>query len=113
MVASPSSMDAAAPPDTFQMTGTGFSAAYGMPHVDLYDEFGNIVAQTYATYVSSDGTTMQVPGSVVSYLSSAAYGAVVKLVQSNGTLQALGGAEVDVYSNGSPPPPCDPGMVCE
>ena len=40
---------------------------------------------------------------------------VIRNVGSDGTLQSVGGVQVQVNNNPlpQPPPPCDPGMVCE
>jgi hypothetical protein len=103
--ASPSSIDADAPPSTVEVTGSGLSTAYGMPHIDYYDWNGTLVGSQQASQVSADGTWMTGPPPDLSGVFSGGY--VLKVYNADGTYLGDGWAEVNRYYE--PPPPPDPG----
>lgn len=62
------------PPSVGQIWGSGMSTASGMPLVQYYSSAdGTLVAQENASYVSSDGTYMQIPSFDISQLSGGTY----------------------------------------
>jgi hypothetical protein len=66
-----------------------------------------MVAQTTATSVAGDGTSVTVSTGFLGYLYTEVYGVVVFNVQPDASLQAIGGAELDLYGNDPPPPPLE------
>ncbi|HVG17491.1 MAG TPA: hypothetical protein VNI02_00450 [Blastocatellia bacterium] len=59
LTASPSSVYLPSPPTSGTITGQRFDATYGMPRVDYYDSDGYLIGSAYATFVASNGTSLQ------------------------------------------------------
>jgi hypothetical protein len=95
---SPNPVYTYAPPATGTVTGSGFSQAYGMPLVQYYSPNGTLVAQETATSVSSDGTSMVIPGFGTSTLPAGSYLGYVSNAGPNGTLSIIGSGAVRVLT---------------
>lgn len=109
--ASPSSIDLQAPPATVDLTGGGFSAAYGMPRIEYYDQnTGAFVASTIASSVAPDGAWLQSNTPDLSSVFSGTYNIVVSNLNADGSAQLVGVATVDAWGrDGVYVPPPDPG----
>jgi hypothetical protein len=59
LAASPSSVYLPSPPATATITGQSFDTTYGMPTVEYFDSNGYMIGSVYASFVSSDGTSLQ------------------------------------------------------
>jgi len=84
--ADPSSIDASAVPNVINVYGNSMTYVYGNPVVLLFDSAGNALAQSNASFVSGDGTWLQVPTSLVSGIYSGTYVISINNVLSDGTL---------------------------
>ncbi len=95
---SPEPVNDWAPPASATITGSGFDPTYGMPLVQYYDMTGTLVAQENASSVSSDGTTIQIPGFSTTGLAAGEYVGFISNAGSGGTYNYLGTAEVAVVA---------------
>ncbi len=95
---SPNPIQNWSPPSSATITGTGFDPTYGMPLVQYYGSDGTLVAQENATSVSSDGTTIQIPGFNTSALAPGEYVGFISNAASGGTYSYLGTAAVNVIA---------------
>lgn len=105
----PSGVDITNPPATLTITGQDMDTTYGMPMVEYYDVNGNLFAQTQASYVAPDGTSLTVSAPDFSSSPTGQYLVVVSNVDPNGNLVMIGSTSIDVFTPGPPPPPPDPG----
>lgn len=103
---SPSSIDLNSPPTSFTISGSGLSTTYGMPVVEYYDEFGQLMAQTTATDVAGDGTWLQANTPDLSNVYSGTYIVAVRNATWEGLWEFVGTTSVDV--SGRDLPLCDP-----
>ncbi len=114
--ASPSFIDKTEPPTSIAIYGSGISSAGGMPNVEYWDSYGNMIGQQPATSVASDGTWLTGP---LPDLTNAGTGRfAVQVKNPDGVL--VGVAYIDVwypyiYEPPPPPPGCgEPGgPLCE
>jgi len=74
--------------------GLGASGTHGMPRLKFYDSTGKYLTQTTATGIGTGGTSVQGPFPSVAGGWSGNYAVVVNNIQSNGSLQAVGGASL-------------------
>jgi hypothetical protein len=88
----------AAPPSTITIAGANMYPTYAVPRVYLYDQNENVWLQVNATSASADGRSLVFPSSGLSF-PGGEYGAVVYVMQSNGTWNAVGGASVEVWDS--------------
>lgn len=119
---SPESINIIAPPPTFTLSSTdvgSIDTTYGMPMLEFYNEYGDLVAQTLATSVSSDGSWLQADMPDVSYCFTDSYGIAIKNTTADGTWDYFGVATIDMYGNDRPISPssgggecCGPGCYC-
>ncbi|HEX8473063.1 MAG TPA: hypothetical protein VF666_03455 [Pyrinomonadaceae bacterium] len=102
--ASPAFIDKTDPPASVTINGQGISTAGGMPNVEYWDSYGNLVGQRQATSVAGDGSWLNGP---VPDLSNAGTGTfVVRVKNPDGALAGI--AYIDVwypYIYEPPPPP--------
>jgi hypothetical protein len=94
-------------PATLQITGENMSTTYGMPHVEIFNEVGTVVANVTATSVTDDGTVLVATTPALSGLATATYGLEVLNVQSDGSLSPVGATPVPIvdglpYGYGNP-----------
>lgn len=114
---SPQPLDASNPPATVTITGQGFSAQYGMPLIQYFDIYGNLVAQATAQSVAPDGTWIQAPSPSFVGIAGGTYAGFISNATAGGGWSLLGAAAVTVVSPIPPPEPepepdpCDP--FCE
>lgn len=92
----PASINPVNPPQSFTITGSGFSSANGMPVVQYFDLQGNLVVQQAVDSVSSDGTTLVSTTPGLSQLPAGVYAGVVNNVAPDGSYQFLGTGTVEV-----------------
>jgi hypothetical protein len=102
---SPSGVDHASTPTNLTITGQDIDATYGMPLVEYYDEFGNLVAQIQASYVAPDGTSLAVNTPDFSSSTSGEYLVVISNVRYDSSLEMIGSITLYVYTFEPPPPP--------
>lgn len=95
--ASPASVDLQAPPATFTITGETISSAYGMPKVQIYDEYGTFVAETTAYEVAPDGSWLNVSTPNLSNVYTGMYSIEVANVTPSGTSEVIGAANLETY----------------
>src|SRR5215213_3762419 len=57
--ATPAVVDLQAPPADFMITGSGMSTTYGMPKVQYWDDYGQLLGETTASAVADDGSWLQ------------------------------------------------------
>ena len=110
-IAAPDSLNVNTAPATLtlQTTDAGVvDPTYGMPVVDFFDEYGNVLAQATATSVSSDGSTLTINTPDLSACYTGTYGLSVMNAMADGTWDYFGSAVVDMYGNDPPPPDPDP-----
>lgn len=108
-------------PASLEITGTGMSTTYGMPHVEIFNEVGTVIANVTASSVIDNGTVLTAPTPKLSNLPTATYGLEVLNVQSNGTLAPVGATPVAIiYTPPYTPPTCPtdigataPNFICE
>lgn len=122
LAADPSSVDLQNPPGTVTMSGGGFSASYGMPVIQYYDQYsGVLVATTSAFAVSSDGSSLQASTPDLSSVCTGPYNVAVSNVAADGTTSLVGVASIDAwnrdcggggYDPPPDPPPCGGHNVC-
>jgi hypothetical protein len=88
------------PPATVTVSGPGgFTASYGMPLVQYYDPTGTLQGYSYATSVSSDGTSITGPPPNFSSAPSGTYVGVVLNADPNYNYDIVGAATVYVGTN--------------
>jgi hypothetical protein len=86
------------PPNVATISGSGLDLTYGWPIAQYYSMDGTLLAQDTASYVSGDGTSMQVPGTDVSQLSYGTYAGFASNAGPNSTWNYAGVATVQVES---------------
>jgi hypothetical protein len=104
--ASPSFIDKTEPPTSITINGTGISTAGGMPTVEYWDSYGNMIGQQQATSVASDGSWLT--GPVPNLTNSGTGRFAVRVKNPDGVLAGI--AYIDVwypYVYEPPPPPSD------
>ena len=84
---------------------------YAMPQITFYDQNQTALTPVTALSASSDGTSISVPTSQVTF-PGGAYGAVISAKQSDGTWLTVGGAGIRLFTAVQPPPKCKPPMPC-
>jgi len=95
----PGSINLPAPPSFGNISGPGgFSASYGMPAVEYYDQYGYFVGGVTATAVNDEGTWLQAPQPDMSNIYSGNYTIVV----SNADGQTVGTANVNTWGRDRP-----------
>jgi hypothetical protein len=104
----PSFIDVADPPVIVSITGSGIDSTYGMPYIDYFDQYGNVVAEGRASQVAQDGTWLSGSTPDLSSVTSNTYSVIVRNVMADGSLQFVGAATVYVGNWVPPPPPPDP-----
>jgi hypothetical protein len=92
--------------NTATISGQGFSSQYGMPLLQYYDMSGNLVNQTNANAVASDGTWIAAAIPDLSQVQLGAYVGFLYNKNASGSYTYLGTASVDVLN---PPPPSNNG----
>lgn len=92
----PRYVNPASPPANFVVSGSGMSVANGGPVFQFVDMDGNVIGQTAAQSVSSDGTTANVSPSAVAELNAGTYVVLVSNVNSDSSLQTLGSTSIQV-----------------
>jgi hypothetical protein len=100
---SPDSLPANGSAVVAQVSGAGITATYGMPHLIIYDYWGNFVTEVVASSVSQDGSYLL--ATVPSMPNSGLFAVVVSNVGADGNLQIIGGTTFGVYGLDPPPPP--------
>lgn len=111
LTANPDSVDLYSPPAVVTFAGGGFSAAYGMPVIEYYDEYtGVLIASTTAFSVATDGTTLVAYTPDLSGVYTGAYTVVVSNKASDGSNNMVGVAGFSTCCINPPPPdpPPDP-----
>ena len=93
--------------DSATISGQGFSSQYGMPLLQYYDLSGNLVNQTNANAVASNGTWITAPIPDISQVQIGSYVGFLYNKNASGSYTYLGTASVTVL-NPPPPPPTDP-----
>ncbi len=106
---SPNPLDTTNPPGAVTISGQGFNAQYGMPLVQYFDLNGNLVAQSNAQSIASDGSWIQAPTPDLSQIAAGTYAGFIKNANSSGGWDVVGAAVVTVVTPTPPPPPPDPG----
>jgi hypothetical protein len=104
----PATADALAMPSSFTTSGEGIDGTYGMPMLEFYDEYGRLVATTFATSVGTDGQVTWLTGDMPSLLYTCSYVVGVSNVLSDGSFELLGATSVDVINGQELPPLPDP-----
>lgn len=102
--ASPSFIDKTDPPTSITINGSGISSVGGMPTVEYWDSYGNMIGQQQATSVASDGTWLTGPVPNLTDSGTGRFGLRVK--NPDGVLMGI--AYIDVwypYVYEPPPPP--------
>jgi hypothetical protein len=102
--ASPSFIDKTDPPTSITINGSGISSAGGIPTVEYWDSYGNMIGQQPATSVASDGTWLT--GPVPNLTDSGTGRFAVRVKNPDGALAGI--AYIDVwypYVYEPPPPP--------
>jgi|GEM_PF-2961094 len=97
------------------VTGTGMNTNYGMPMLQVYDVFGNVVAYVQATdcgYTPETDTTPEITwmsgnSSALAGLASGSYTADIWNQTPDGTGAYVGFVDFTIYGN-EPPPSPDP-----
>ncbi len=110
---SPNPVNTSSLPATVTITGSGFTATYGMPLAQYYDSAGTLVAQESATEVGSGGTSITGPTpSNLASLESGLYTVVVSNAVAGGNWEVAGAASVNLETpipySPPQPPPCKP-----
>jgi len=101
----PATADAQAMPSSFTISGDGIDGTYGMPLVDFYDEYGDLMASISATDLGIDGQGTTWLSSNPPYLTyNGTYFAVVSNVLADGSFDIVGVATVDVINGQDLPP---------
>jgi hypothetical protein len=90
------------------VTGSGFSAQYGMPLLQYFDLNGNFVTQANADAVAADGSWISSPIPDISQLPLGTYVGFMKNANSSGGYDLVGATSVQVVLPRSPPSPPDP-----
>ncbi|MGA8438743.1 MAG: choice-of-anchor D domain-containing protein [Candidatus Sulfotelmatobacter sp.] len=88
-------------PAQLQVAGSGMTTTYGMPHVQIFDQAGNKVADVTAKSVTNGGTILTSPTPNLAGTPTATYGLEVLNVQSNGSLTPVGAAPVPIIASGT------------
>lgn len=109
--ANPARFDPTAPPSSITVTGQNMYPTYAMPQITFYDQNQTALLTVTALNASSDGTSITVPTSQVTF-PEGAYGAVISAKQSDGSWLTLGGAGIRLFTPVEPPPKCKPPMPC-
>lgn len=103
----PSPIDITNPPQFMQIQGAAFQSTYGWPVVQYYDLQGDFIAQSCATAVSTDQTTITTNTPDFSSLTPGVYATVVNNQASDGTLVYLGIGTINI-ENSAPSPVLPP-----
>jgi hypothetical protein len=102
----PDSLDVVSPPASIQVSGgSGIDPTYGMPHIQIYDSVGDVVAESVASSVSGDGSGLEAPTPNIYGLQTTTYGVKVLNIASDGSLTPVGAGKVDMYDS-TPPDLC-------
>lgn len=109
----PSSFASADPTLNWTVIGTGMSASYGMPMLQIYDMYGNVVAYVGATdcgYTPETDTTpettwMSGNSAALAGLSSGSYTADIWNQTPDGSGAYVGFVDFAIYDNEPPPGP--------
>jgi hypothetical protein len=96
-------------PSVGTISGGGFTSAYGMPLAQYYGSNGTLAAQENASYISPNGSSIQIPGGNLSQLPPGSYVGFVSNATSGGGLNYVGAVSTDIvtpvhvyrYYNGS------------
>jgi hypothetical protein len=120
LTADPSSVDLSSPPAAVTIAGGGFSAAYGMPTIEYYDQYsGVLVGSATAFSIAGDGSSVQFYTPDLTGVYTGSYNVVVSNVAADGTSAVVGVAPFSAccidpppYEPPPDPPPCGEGMIC-
>jgi hypothetical protein len=95
--ASPSSINLQAPPSSITITGEVMSTTYGMPVVELRDEYGNILDQRPAEEVGADGTWLRATTPNLADAYSGTCSLRVSNITWDGYRELVGAATMETY----------------
>jgi hypothetical protein len=120
LTADPSSINLASPPAAVTIGGGGFSAAYGMPIVEYYDEYsGVLVGSATAFSIAGDGSSLQAYTPDLTGVYTGSYNVVVSNIGADSSPSIVGVAWFSACCIDPPPPdpppdppPCGSMMVC-
>jgi hypothetical protein len=90
------------------ISGSNFSAQFGMPLVQYFDLNGNLITQSNADAVAPNGTWMSAPVPDISQLPVGTYVGLLNNANPNGGYDIIGSVTVQVVPPPPPPPPPDP-----
>lgn len=107
----PNYIDLENPPATVTIEGRNINSIGGMPTVEYWDGAGNFVASAQATEVAADGTWLRGPTPDLSQVVPGTY--LLKVKNPTGEYAGTGIAECFIRNEPEPPPPCEPGMICQ
>jgi len=102
--ASPFSINLQSPPASGSISGSGISAAYGMPIIEYRDYGDAIIGQTTATEVAADGSWLSGPVPDLSAAYTGTYLLWVSNRNADGSHSVIGVAEVQASGRDYPPP---------
>lgn len=107
--ASPESVDLQAPPASFGISGSGISTTYGMPKIQYWDDFGQLLGETTASSVSGDGTWLEAPTPSNTWQAYSGRWTVYVMNRTwDGSIEHAGSALVYAYGRDYEPPPPPP-----
>jgi len=106
--ATPSAVDLQAPPADFTITGSGMSTTYGMPKVQYWDDYGQLLGETTASAVANDGSWLQATTPNTSQAYSGNWSVYVLNRRWDGGLEHVGSALISAYGRDYEPPPPPP-----
>jgi hypothetical protein len=96
-------------PNIVNIYGENMSTGFGNPVVLVYDSTGAVVGSATASFVSGDGTSIQVPADLInSAVYSGTYTLSVNNVTADGSLDQVGIAYIALTGLPDPPPPPPP-----
>jgi hypothetical protein len=104
----PSVVDLQAPPADFMITGSGISTTYGMPKVQYWDDYGQLLGETMASAVADDGSWLQATTPNTAQAYSGNWSVYVLNIRWDGGLEHVGSALVQAYGRDYEPPPPPP-----
>jgi hypothetical protein len=100
---SPEYIDTYFVPATWEVTGAGISSQYGMPILQYVDSNGTVMAQTAATSVASDGSSMSGPTPDLSGVADGLYPGLISNAGPGGTWTVIGAVAETIDT--TPPAP--------
>jgi hypothetical protein len=106
--ATPSVVDLQAPPADFTISGSGISTTYGMPKVQYWNEYGQLLGEATASAVAADGSWLQATTPNTAQAYSGNWSVYVLNIRWDGGLEYAGSALVQAYGRDYEPPPPPP-----